>query len=72
MAFSVIMNHRVNLHFKLSTLQCIAKLSVHHILFAANLVLVAALCTLPAVVLLLATVLSLAHQPAHKLPVTRL
>ena len=50
----------------------IAKLSVHYILFAANLVLVAALCTLPAVVLLLATVLSLAHQPAHKLPVTRL
>ena len=49
-----------------------ANLCVHHILFAANLVLVAVLCALPAVVLLLATVLVLAHQPAHKHPVTRL
>ena len=67
----MITNHHVNLRFKLSTFN-IAKLSFHNNSFAANLVLVAALCTLPAVVLLLATVLSLAHQPAHKLPVTRL
>ena len=49
-----------------------AKLSLHNILFAANLVLVAVLCALPAVVLLLATVFVLAHQPAHTHPVTRL